>query len=104
MLAMQTRNRVENIERMHEQLLLSEKAFKGKPNRLKSKSLAPVACWLIVPVFAMAGKSDRVEGQVEEAPAESAGDETAKDSDEKTKVETTSSDAEDVKEASLPRG
>jgi hypothetical protein len=30
MLAIQTRNRVENIERMHEQLLVSEKNFKGE--------------------------------------------------------------------------
>lgn len=35
MLAMQTRNRVENIERMHDQLLVSEKAFKGKPREMK---------------------------------------------------------------------
>jgi hypothetical protein len=46
MLAMQTRDRVENIERMHEQLLASEKAFR-----------------------------DRIEGKPEEPPAQAAADE-----------------------------
>lgn len=35
MLAMQTRNRVENIERMHDQLLVSERAFKGEKREMK---------------------------------------------------------------------
>jgi hypothetical protein len=79
MLVMQTRDRVDNIERMHEQLLASEKAFKerieGKPTEAASAK-------------APAQAAPEAEAA---APAQVAADAKADDTPEEAKEESTES-------------